>query len=88
MKKWKRLYGLEDSFICPYCLKEVSTKYATRDHKNPISRFNDKSPENIVICCFWCNVEKGSLTEEEYKEWKRLEFIRHGGLSLNKGKQK
>lgn len=81
MSNWKKLYGLKDTFICPYCLKEVSSKYATRDHKNPYSRFKDNSPENIIIACWWCNTEKGALTVEEYEQWKRLEFIRQGRLS-------
>lgn len=91
MKKWKRLYGLDAKFTCPYCLKEFPVKKATVDHVNPYSRFHDNSPENKVLSCRMCNQEKGALTAEEYDLWKmteddilwkRLEFIRNGGLSL------
>lgn len=88
--KWKRLYGLEATFVCPYCLKTFPIKKATKDHIRPYSRFHDNSPENIVLSCKSCNNEKGSLTPQEYEiwktttdraEWLRLEFIRNGGLS-------
>ena len=81
MKKWRKLYATSETFVCPYCLKEFPTSKGTRDHKNPYSRFHDNSPENIVMACMNCNHEKGALTVEEYLEWKRLEFIRNGGLS-------
>ena len=80
-KNWRKLYGLKETFVCPYCLKTLPVEFATRDHKNPYSRFKDNSPKNIVIACLWCNTEKGALTAEEYKEWKRLEILRHGGKS-------
>lgn len=81
MKKWKKLYGASETFICPYCLKEFPLSKATRDHMLPKSRGGTNDPGNIVLCCAMCNAEKGSLTTEEYKEWKRLEFIRNGGKS-------
>ena len=91
MKRWKRLYSTSDSFVCPYCLKVFPLKQATRDHILPYSRFYDNSEKNIVLACKACNNEKGSLTPDEYAEWKTtkdierwrwLNFIRNGGLSL------
>lgn len=81
MKRWKQLYAINGIFTCPYCLKQFPIKDATKDHKNAKSRFHDNSWKNIVICCKKCNNEKGALTVEEYAEWKRLNFIRCGGLS-------
>ena len=81
MKQWKRLYGMDVTFVCPYCLKRFPLKYATRDHVQPKSRAGKTEPGNIVLCCRACNNQKGALTPEEYAEWKRLEFIRNGGLS-------
>lgn len=81
MKRWKQLYAINGMFTCPYCLKTLPIKLATRDHANPKARFHDKSWKNIVICCKACNNEKGCLTVEEYQTWKRLEFMRCGGLS-------
>lgn len=88
--KWKCLYGSKATFICPYCLEEFPLSKATKDHVFPKSRFKIEEPYNIVLCCKFCNNQKGALTAEEYsiwketldeEEWKRLEFIRNGGLS-------
>lgn len=78
-KKWKKLYGASVSFTCPYCLEQFPLSEASKDHKNPKSRFHDNSVENIVLSCKKCNSEKGALTVEEYKLWKQLNEIRiHG----------
>lgn len=87
-KQWKRLYGLNATFICPYCLKEFPLSKATVDHLIPRSRQGTDEPYNLVWACFRCNNEKGALTPEEYatwkatldnEVWKKLEFIRRGG---------
>lgn len=75
------------TIICPYCLEPIPEGHRTRDHKIPKSRGGKNEPENIVICCDKCNQEKGSLTPEEYEIWKKLNYIRCGGLS-NKGKHR
>lgn len=89
--KWKRLYGLEATFVCPYCLETFPLKKATKDHLFPKSRGGSSEPSNIVLACKHCNNEKGALTPQEYElwkttldneVWKRLEYIRNGGLSL------
>lgn len=88
MKRWKKLYGLQATFICPYCLNEFSLKKATVDHIIPKSRGGSSESYNLVWACKRCNNEKGALTPEEYKTWKttidnevwkRLEKIRNGG---------
>lgn len=81
MKRWKKLYGIDGTFTCPYCLKTLPIEQATRDHRIPRSRGGKTSPENIEIVCEKCNNEKGALTPSEYEEWLRLNFIRNGGLS-------
>lgn len=90
MKHWKRLYGLQATFVCPYCMDEFPLSKATIDHIQPRSRGGSSAPYNTVYSCKHCNNEKGSLNAEEYarwketldrEEWKRLEFIRNGGLS-------
>lgn len=75
------------TIICPYCLEPIPEGHRTRDHKIPKSRGGKNEPENIVICCDKCNHEKGSLTPEEYEIWKKLNYIRCGGLS-NKGEHR
>lgn len=93
-KQWKKLYRLTATFICPYCQKEFPLNKATVEHLVPRSRGGTSDPENIVYACKFCNNQKGSLTPEEYQiwrttldieEWKRLEFIRNGKLSQEKG---
>lgn len=92
-KQWKHLYGMRATFICPYCMGEFALSKATIDHIVPQSRGGVSEPYNMVWCCKRCNNEKGSLTPEEYatwkatldnEVWKRLEFIRNGGLSKEK----
>ena len=70
--------------MCPYCLKLIPLAEATKDHRIPKGRGGTNDIENLVLSCEKCNNEKGMLTVEEYAEWKRLEFIRHGRLSKGK----
>ena len=93
MKRWKQLYGLSATFICPYCLKEFQLKNATVDHMLPSSRGGSSESYNLVYSCKFCNNQKGALTPDEYatwkttldnEVWKRLEFIRNGGLNKDK----
>lgn len=81
MKKWKKLYGLSATFLCPYCQKVFSMVEATKEHEPPQSRQKEFGKSEVIWACKKCNNEKGSLTAQEYAEWKRLEFIRNGGLS-------
>lgn len=81
-RRWKKLYGHTISFVCPYCLKTFPISQATVEHEPPKSRQKElgiKSQKYLV--CADCNHKKGALTLEEYREWQRLEFIRHGGLA-------
>ena len=81
-RRWKKLYGSEISFICPYCLRTLPLKESTIEHEPPISRQKELGIKSqTYIVCGECNHTKGALTLEEYKEWMRLEFIRNGGLS-------
>lgn len=80
-KRWKKLYGLTTTFTCPYCLKEFPLTEATREHEPPRSRQKELGPSETIWACKECNNQKGALTAQEYAEWKRLEFIRNGGLS-------
>lgn len=81
MSRWKRLYDKQGFFVCPYCLKQFPLGKATKDHVIPASRGGKADDKNLVLSCAKCNTEKGALTAEEYAEWKRLEFIRNGGMS-------
>lgn len=78
-KRWKKLYGQAISFVCPYCLKLFPVKEATVEHEPPKSRQKDLGKSKLYLVCAKCNNEKGALTADEYKVWKYLEIIRHGG---------
>lgn len=80
-RKWKKLYGIEATFTCPYCLKKLPLCEATIEHEPPRSRQAELGPSQKILACKHCNNQKSALTAEEYSEWKRLEFIRNGGLS-------
>lgn len=80
-RRWKKLYGSQVFFTCPYCLKTFPLNKSTKDHIVPKSRGGKTTPDNIVLCCKPCNQRKGALTPDEYAEWLRLEHIRTGGLS-------
>jgi 5-methylcytosine-specific restriction endonuclease McrA len=77
-KQWKKLYGHTISFVCPYCLKTVPLAEATKEHEPPKSRQKELGPSKILLVCKKCNNEKGALTLDEYREWKRLNAIRTG----------
>lgn len=79
-RRWKRLYGTQVTFVCPYCLKTVPLSQSTVEHEPPKSRQKEVGQKSqTYLVCAKCNHEKGALTLEEYREWLRLETIRHGG---------
>lgn len=84
-RKWKHLYSISETFVCPYCLKELPLSEMTVEHEPPRSRQKELGPSTKIWACKACNSQKGALTAEEYSGWKRLEFIRNGGLS-NQGR--
>ncbi len=81
MKRWKRLYGMSATFVCPYCLRTLPISESTVEHEPPRSRQYELGRSKTMLACKRCNNQKGALTAAEYAEWKRLEFIRNGGLS-------
>lgn len=65
----------------PILPETLKSDEITKDHLVPTSRGGSRDKSNIVLACKRCNNEKGALTPEEYAEWKRLNFIRCGGLN-------
>ena len=78
---WETIYGVSTTFVCPYCLKEKHFVEASIEHEPPKSRQKELGKSQTFYVCKDCNHEKGALTAQEYAEWKRLEFIRNGGMS-------
>lgn len=55
-----------DDYTCQYCGKEFDFGDLTYDHVMPQSRGGETTWDNIVTCCFDCNVnKKGDRTPEE-----------------------
>lgn len=80
-RRWKKLYGANINFVCPYCLKTLPLSQSTLEHEPPKSRQKELGESKTYLVCAKCNHQKGALTLEEYKEWLRLENIRNGGLN-------
>jgi HNH endonuclease len=56
---------------CYYCHQRIDLDSATEDHKTPKSRGGQDIQENIVAACWSCNTQKGAMTVDEYREYRR-----------------
>ena len=56
---------------CYYCHQSLDFVDATEDHKMPKSRGGEDIEANIVAACWPCNTQKGPMTAEEYREYRR-----------------
>lgn len=52
--------------------------YPTREHVIALANGGTDTWDNVLLACFKCNTEKGTLLLEEYKYLKRLEVKRNG----------
>lgn len=77
-KKWKKIYETGVAVVCPYCLKPIEKGQYSIEHEPPQSRQKECGPSKKVWACKKCNNDKGALTAEEYKEYKRLRAIKNG----------
>ena len=81
-------YGMQRKFLfrqlwreqphhCYYCLRFLSEKIATLDHKMPIARscFDTTDVKNLVLSCQECNVAKGLFTDKEFLKLKEAGLI-------------
>lgn len=84
-KRWRKLYSMDTTFTCPYCLRQLPLSEATKEHEPPKSRQKELGTSRVILACYQCNNEKSALSAAEYAEWKRLEFIRNGGLNNKRG---
>ncbi len=80
-KNWRKIGTMGILITCPYCLRQFPPSEMTVEHEPPVSRQKECGESKKVWACKKCNNQKSALTAEEYAEWKRLEFIRNGGLS-------
>jgi 5-methylcytosine-specific restriction endonuclease McrA len=61
-----------DDMTCQYCAKVFRQTDLTIDHVIPVSRYrklgykgNINSLDNVVTCCYNCNIKKGNYTPDE-----------------------
>lgn len=64
---------------CYYCTEELERGYEfpysknpSIDHKQPLSRNGLNSFDNVAISCTRCNIVKGTMTEQTYKNFLTL----------------
>lgn len=71
-KELNDLFGQQEGF-CYYCGELLYASFDRDvhiDHKIPLSRGGTSNIENIVLTCSYCNLCKGSKTEEEFRNAK------------------
>jgi hypothetical protein len=56
---------------CYYCREKIDLLSATEDHRLPKSRGGSDVWQNVVAACWTCNTQKGPMTAEEYRDYRR-----------------
>lgn len=70
----------EDGYVCHYCFaRPMHISDVHLDHMLPISRGGINHPDNLVVCCFECNMRKGALTAEDFEDRIALAAYEDGG---------
>ncbi|MBF6555532.1 MAG: HNH endonuclease [Acidimicrobiales bacterium] len=61
---------------CPYCGHIMSGEdrrwVPSGDHMTSRARGGDDNPENRTVCCSRCNIVKGTMSADEYREFMLL----------------
>ena len=79
----RRTSGYAKEFIeqhkeakCLYCETKLNDKNATADHIVPISKGGNNTQVNLIVTCFDCNNEKGSMSFNEYIRYKNTKLAK------------
>ena len=59
---------------CIYCEKKLNDTNATTDHIIPISKGGNNTQVNLIVTCFDCNNERGSMKFTEYLRIKNIKY--------------
>ncbi len=59
---------------CIYCESPLNRGNATTDHIIPISEGGTNAQVNLMVCCFNCNNERGSMKFVDYLRIKNLKY--------------
>lgn len=55
---------------CEYCGKRIGLYEFHGDHMTPVSRGGSDAIDNIAVCCKGCNLEKNTMTANEYRAYR------------------
>ncbi|HUU87885.1 MAG TPA: HNH endonuclease [Candidatus Glassbacteria bacterium] len=67
----KRLSRGKQVVQCCFCKQKMNIKSATIEHIMPLFYGGGWNIENLALSCEQCNHERGILSFEEFKSWKR-----------------
>lgn len=77
----RRVSGFAKEFLlenpdtkCIYCNCKLTNDNATTDHIIPISEGGNNTQVNLLICCFDCNNERGSMKFTDYLKIKNPKY--------------
>lgn len=56
-----------DGYVCRYCGEKLTTETHTIDHVLPRSKGGTEHPNNLVMCCTWCNKHAKDLEFKNFK---------------------
>lgn len=73
--------------MCFYCGVPFELTGFHIEHILPLSRGGTDDPDNLVAACPTCNILKGSMTVEEYRNWLKAtnSLKRYKGLECRPG---
>ena len=80
--KDKLLFKKKNGSACVYC-GCCNPLLITIDHIVPTSRGGPDTEDNKQVCCTTCNQLKGSLNDEEFKEYLKALIILHKLCKIN-----
>ncbi len=64
---------------CIYCETKLTQENATTDHIIPISEGGNNCQVNLMVCCFDCNNERGSM---EFSQYLRIKNTKYKGVRI------
>ena len=60
------------TLTCVYCEKPIVFGKDSIDHIIPLSKEGTNEYNNLAIACLGCNISKGTKSEKEYREWRKV----------------
>ncbi len=54
--------------LASWCVRADSATEWEIDHKTPVDDGGTNDPDNLQLTCLWCNREKGTLSDSEFRE--------------------